>query len=207
MEEEHDRKRRLFLQQSILSLGKTVFTYYQETQSLSKPDSIKQEPTSAETRWLRPPGAVGEELFLELCTRCGDCLPACPFGSITKDQATGFPIIVAKESPCYLCAEFPCIAACSTKALLPVGDPTRVRMGLAVVSRDDCVADQGCQSCIARCPVEALSVVDFSDPYPVVEQGKCVGCGICEETCSTVNDHIAIIVVSNPNQTSPQSKP
>jgi ferredoxin-type protein NapG len=106
-----------------------------------------------------------------------------------------YPIIIAKESPCYLCPELPCIAACLTKALLPLKDPSKVRMGLAVVSRDDCTADQGCQSCVARCPVEALST-NFNDLYPVVDEAKCVGCGMCEETCSTVNDRIAITVIS-----------
>jgi len=107
-----------------------------------------------------------------------------------------------------LCAELPCIAACSTKALLPIADPTKVRMGLAVVSRDDCTAGQGCQSCVARCPVEALSIVECDDPYLVVEQGKCVGCGICEETCSTVNDQIAITVISGrTSKDSPHSDP
>jgi ferredoxin-type protein NapG len=34
------------------------------------------------------------------------------------------------------------------------------------------------------------------DPYPIVDKGKCVGCGICEQVCSTVNDRIAIKVLS-----------
>jgi ferredoxin-type protein NapG len=206
MGEPLDGDRRLFLKQFMFSLGKTVYEYHQETASPSKPDSTKKVPARVGTGCLRPPGAVEEELFLQRCTRCGDCLPACPFGSIQKEPATGYPIIVAKETPCYLCPEFPCISACSTTALLPIEDPTKVRMGLAVVSRDDCLADQGCRSCVARCPVEALSVVDCSEPYPVVEQEKCVGCGICEETCSTVNDQIAITVLSDrPNKAIPHS--
>src|SRR5207245_11381660 len=58
-----------------------------------------------------------------------------------------------------------------------------------------CTADQGCRFCLAKCPVEALSV-DFIDSYPVVDVAKCVGCGICDQVCSTVNDRIAIKVVS-----------
>lgn len=194
----------------MLSAGKTAYEFYQETKSSSTPGTTEQVPTSIGTGWLRPPGAVEEGLFLERCTQCGDCLRACPFTSIENDPATGYPTIVAKNSPCYLCPEFPCIAACPTKALLPVGDPTKVRMGLAMVRRDDCAADQGCRSCVGRCPVEALSVgrEEGDDPYPVVEEQKCVGCGICEEECSTVNDRIAITVISDrPLRASPHSDP
>jgi len=76
---------------------------------------------------------------------------------------------------------------------------------VAVVSRADCTADQGCRFCLAKCPVEALSV-DFIDPYPVVDAAKCVGCGICEQVCSTVNDRIAIKAASGRRlETAPKS--
>lgn len=195
MGEAFDKERREFLKQSVLSVGKTVYEYYEQQKETPVNTAPKEPPVKVRMDWLRPPGAVEEELFLDRCTKCGDCLPACPYGSIKKDQATGYPVIFANESPCYLCDDFPCIAACETEALLLVGDRTEVRMGLAVVSRADCTADQGCRFCLAKCPVEALSV-DFLDPYPVVDQEKCVGCGICEQVCSGVNDRIAIKVIS-----------
>jgi len=195
MAEEFDKARREFLKQSVLSVGKTVYEYY-EQQKDAPAEAVPQEaPVKVRTDWLRPPGAVEETLFLERCTKCGDCLPACPYGSIKNDPATGYPVIFANESPCYLCDDFPCIAACETEALLPVGSRSEVRMGMAVVSRADCTADQGCRFCLAKCPVEALAV-DFIDPYPVVDQEKCVGCGVCEQVCSGVNDRIAIKAIS-----------
>jgi len=195
MAEEFNKERREFLKQSALSVGKTVYEYYEQQKETPAVPAPQEPQVKVRGDWLRPPGAVEEELFLDRCTKCGDCLPACPYESIKKDLATGYPVIFANESPCHLCDDFPCIAACETEALLPVGDRTEVRMGMAVVSRADCTADQGCQFCLAKCPVEALSV-DFIDPYPVVDQGKCVGCGICEQVCSGVNDHIAIKVIS-----------
>ena len=177
-------------------MGKAVYEYY-EQQKETAPAPEQEPAVKCRTDWLRPPGAVEEALFLDRCTRCGDCLPACPYGSIKKDQTTGYPIIFANESPCFLCEDFPCIAACATEALVPVDDRRQVRMGLAIVSRADCTADQGCRFCIAKCPVEALLVpIDLSDPYPIVHEEKCVGCGICEQVCSTVNDKIAIKVNS-----------
>ena len=195
MAEEFDKERREFLKQSVLSVGKTVYEYYEQQKDVPAEAGAKASPVKVRADWLRPPGAVDEELFLSRCTKCGDCLPACPYASIKNDLATGYPVIFANESPCHLCDDFPCISACETEALLPVGDRAEVRMGMAVVSRADCTADQGCRFCLTKCPVGALSV-DFLDAYPVVDKEKCVGCGICEQVCSGVNDHIAIRVIS-----------
>ena len=195
MAEEFDKERREFLKQSVLSVGKTVYEYYEQQKDVPAEAGPQASPVKVRVDWLRPPGAVDEELFLSRCTKCGDCLPACPYASIKNDLATGYPVIFANESPCHLCNDFPCISACETEALLPVGDRAEVRMGMAVVSRADCTADQGCRFCLTKCPVGALSV-DFLDGYPVVDQEKCVGCGICEQVCSGVNDHIAIKVIS-----------
>jgi len=189
-----DNERRNFLKQSVWSMGKAVYEYYD--QQKESPKKAECAPQKFRTDWLRPPGAVEEALFLERCTRCGDCLPACPYGSIKKDPANGYPIIFANESPCQLCEDFPCVAACETEALVPLGERAEVRMGLAVVNPATCTADQGCRFCISRCPCEAIMVVGYDDAYPTVDQEKCVGCGICEQVCGTVNDKVAIKVYS-----------
>ena len=67
-------------------------------------------------------------------------------------------------------------------------------MGLAVVSHRDCTAGQGCHACVARCPTNALAI-NFETFRLVVTADRCVGCGICEQTCRTVNDTLAIRVV------------
>src|SRR5256712_2497975 len=149
-----DKDRREFLKQSVMSVGKTVYEYYQKQKETASETGPKESPVKVRTDWLRPPGAVDETLFLDRCTRCGDCLPACPYGSIKKDVATGYPVIFANESPCYLCEDFPCIAACETEALLPVGDRTDVRMGLAVGRRAGWNGRPGGPVCLAKCPGE-----------------------------------------------------
>jgi ferredoxin-type protein NapG len=189
-----DNPRRQFLKQSVWSMGKAVYEYYEQQKEI--PKKAECAPQKFRTDWLRPPGAVEEALFLDRCTRCGDCLPACPYGSIKNDPANGYPVIFANESPCQLCEDFPCVAACETEALLPLGERAEVRMGLAVVNPATCTADQGCRFCLSRCPCEAIMVVGFDDSYPTVDQEKCVGCGICEQVCATVNDKVAIRVLS-----------
>jgi ferredoxin-type protein NapG len=178
--------RRDFLKDSVLSVAKAA-------QEFSKhADAVPEKPAPpARTDWLRPPGAVAESLFLERCTKCSDCAKACPHGSIVFHQQDGTPVIFPDQVPCYLCEDFPCIAACATESLLPVGGAEAVRMGVAVVTHRLCTAAQGCHACASKCPMDALSM-DFDTQRLTVSQERCVGCGLCEQVCRTVNDHIAV---------------
>jgi ferredoxin-type protein NapG len=180
--------RRNFLKDSALSFVKTAQEFIKHRDAPSE-----QAPPPVRHDWLRPPGAVDEALFLERCTRCNDCAKACPHQSIQFDRRDGTPVIFPDQEPCHLCDDFPCIAACATEALLPVEHRAGVRMGLAVVSHRLCTAGQGCHACVSQCPTQALSM-DFSEMRLLVEDGRCTGCGICEQVCRTVNDKIAIRV-------------
>ena len=178
--------RRHFLKHSLVSLAKTAEEFVKHR------DAAPDAPaTRSRTDWLRPPGAVSESLFLERCTRCGDCVKACPYGSILFDTHNGSPILFPDEVPCHLCETLPCAAACATDALIVPDSFDQISMGLAVVSERSCTADQGCNACISRCPTKALSM-DFDTLRVDVSRERCVGCGLCENTCKTVNDRIAI---------------
>jgi ferredoxin-type protein NapG len=84
--------------------------------------------------------------------------------------------------------------ACGTGALLPVQHSRQVRMGTAAISHRLCTASQGCHACVSRCPTDALAM-DFESLRLSVVTEACVGCGMCEMVCKTVNDHVAIRVV------------
>ena len=154
-----------------------------------------------ETRGIiRPPGAVRKQEFLALCTKCDECLKACPHGSIRKlnkdfDIADGTPIILPDERPCYLCDNFPCITACEEGALKGVGDKEDVNMGKAYINESNCMAwgAQFCEHCARNCPVSGA--IYLEEGKPVVRRDRCVGCGICENVCNTVNQPLAIKVV------------
>jgi ferredoxin-type protein NapG len=179
--------RRGFLKDSVWSIARTAHEFVKHR------DAPSQKPQEVPVRndWLRPPGAVAEALFMERCTRCGDCLKVCPFGSIKAHPSNGYPVLFPDESPCWLCEDLPCVGSCGTEALVPPPGIEAIRMGLAQVSQRDCTASQGCNACVSRCPTHALSM-NFQDLTVEVSDTRCVGCGLCEQTCKAVNDRIAI---------------
>lgn len=159
---------------------------------------------------LRPPGAADEDEFMALCIRCGKCNQACPYDSIkmgTEKHGLGMgtPYIIARDNPCMLCKDFPCVEVCPTDALSGISDVYDVKMGVAVIDTEACIAYKGmrCEVCYRECPLidEAIKLDIHLKPddnihaifAPVIDEEKCVGCGICEQRC-VIGDPIAIRV-------------
>lgn len=159
---------------------------------------------------LRPPGAADEDEFLALCVRCGKCIQACPYDSIKMANESygvglGTPYIVARDIPCYLCHDFPCVQVCPTDALSGIKSIPDVDMGVAVIDQVACIAYQGmrCEVCYRECPLidEAIKLNIYIKPddpthavfAPVIDNEKCVGCGICEQRC-VIDNPLAIRV-------------
>lgn len=181
--------RRDFFKDSVLSVAKAAREFSREVDA-----PPPEKPAAVRTDWLRPPGSGEEAAFLERCTQCGDCIKTCPPGAIVAHEGDATPVIFADRAPCLLCEDFPCIVACQTGALLPVGGIYDVRMGSAVVSHPLCTAGQGCHACVSKCPTQALTM-DFYTMQLAVVSESCVGCGMCEMICTTVNDRVAIRIV------------
>ena len=146
-------------------------------------------------KWVRPPGALPERPFLDACTRCTDCLLACPHQSIRKlghefGDNLGTPAIIPDESPCYLCDDLPCVAACKTGALV-ADSPRAVRMATAVIDPHKCYVAQGqpCDYCVERCPI-GHDAIHFSEPLPLISPDACTGCGVCVYLCPADAMHL-----------------
>jgi ferredoxin len=147
---------------------------------------------------LRPPGAAGEEQFPWLCTRCGNCVRACPAGILHPDQAPGTffafltPIVRFDTSycreDCRRCGE-----VCPSGAIAPLSLPQKQGwpMGLAQVDMTWCLCspDNGereCAMCHNACPYDAIKLEFNYQTYvttPRVDPQKCPGCGACEVAC------------------------
>ena len=151
---------------------------------------------------LRPPGAKDEIGFLASCTRCGQCVEACPtqvlhLATAQSGLGLGTPYLIARERACNLCQghdEMKCIASCPTDALLPAANWRSVDMGEAVIDRDACYAWQGtsCRACWHACPFPGDAIALDELGRAMVQEEHCVGCGLCEYACLT--EHPAIVI-------------
>ena len=147
---------------------------------------------------LRPPGAISEKQFLQSCSRCDECIHACPKDAIVRaPKKMGFlvyntPYIDPMRNPCVMCTDLPCISACPDKALLPVQELTDVNMGYAILDKKKCQAygETFCQQCVIDCPVPG-AITQINDK-PIIDKNICTGCGVCMRSCSTVNIPLAI---------------
>jgi len=163
---------------------------------------LAKQARSLPTPAIRPPGAGAEEEFLSACVRCGLCVRDCPYDTLKLAElgdavATGTPYFVAREVPCEMCEDIPCVVACPTDALDPgltiIED---ARMGLAVlIDNETCLNFHGlrCDVCYRVCPLldQAITLDLVSNVrtgkhasfIPVVHSDKCTGCGKCERAC------------------------
>lgn len=151
---------------------------------------------------LRPPGALDEAAFLSACVRCGLCVRDCPYDTLLLAPmgggvAPGTPYFTARNVPCEMCDDIPCIKACPTGALNPkLTDIHEAKMGLAVLSdQETCLNFLGlrCDVCYRVCPVidKAITLESLHNPrsdrhamlLPTVHSEHCTGCGKCERAC------------------------
>ena len=148
---------------------------------------------------LRPPGAQEEGHFQASCIRCGKCSHVCPYRSIKIASILdglsmmGTPYIKAREIPCYVCMKCPpvCPSGALNRKLIQKQD---IRMGTAVINKNTCLPWQGtlCRSCYENCPIFDEAIVMDNELRPVIDEKKCIGCGICENVCPVEQSAITV---------------
>lgn len=152
---------------------------------------------------LRPPGALAEDDLLSACIRCGLCVRDCPYDTLKLAEpgrdgpAPGTPFFTAREVPCEMCEDIPCVAACPTGALdKGLTDIDDADMGVAVlIDEEHCLNALGlrCDVCYRVCPVidEAITLEMSHNArsghhakfLPKIHADACTGCGKCEKSC------------------------
>ena len=145
---------------------------------------------AGESRLLRPPGALAEELFVDRCACSAQCVSACPVKAIQilesgDPRLNGTPFIDPSVQACVVCEDLACMKVCPSGALQ--GVPRRlIHIGVAELHRDLCVRTDGedCRECVEKCP---LGTVAIDIPHPgadvEVKEDGCIGCGVCEMYC------------------------
>jgi ferredoxin-type protein NapG len=196
-------RRRFFregLRELLRPLAQAVEPLEQVIQQITEMDSVGAPARSHHAvpdAWLRPPGALPEQRFLDTCSRCGDCVRVCPAQCIKIDslgeRGGGAPFIDVTVMPCVVCEGLQCMHVCPTGALapIPLGE---IDMGTAVWRPETCVRSQGepCTICIDRCPVGAVAIELIGNDVQVHPEG-CIGCGVCQYYCPTTPKSIVVI--------------
>ena len=159
---------------------------------------------------IRPPGALDEADFNARCIKCGQCVDACPYDTLSLATAEsgipiGTPYFIPRETPCYMCEDIPCVPVCPTGALdHTLENIDDSRMGLAVIDIENCLSWQGlrCEICFRECPLQGTAITTEHHPrrvskhamfVPLVHSDACTGCGICEKACPTQKAAIRVL--------------
>ncbi len=130
---------------------------------------------------IRPPWAVTESDFLDLCNRCGECARECPQAIIRMSDG-GYPEIDFSAGGCDFCEV--CVAVCKAEALKLDG---RAPWQQVAVLGDNCFSERGviCRSCGEVCEMQAIRFqqVVGGVTHVLMDSESCTGCGECVAIC------------------------
>ncbi|MGL6262941.1 ferredoxin-type protein NapF [Aeromonas jandaei] len=127
------------------------------------------------------PWSVAWPQFSTGCTRCGDCLAACPEQILINGEG-GFPTVDFQRGECTFCGD--CVTACKEPLFrLASETPWQYKASIAA----NCLANGQvyCQRCQDSCEPRAIRFIPTLGrvPTPVIELDSCNGCGACVQDC------------------------
>jgi ferredoxin-type protein NapF len=133
---------------------------------------------------IRPPWAQAEDVFVQLCTRCDDCISACDENILIRGSG-GFPEISFKTAGCDFCGD--CLQACTANALqAPVPAPSIAWHHRATIN-NSCLSLNAivCRSCGEACDTDAIQfkLEVGGNATPLLDIECCNGCGECLVVC------------------------
>lgn len=133
---------------------------------------------------VRPPWAVPELLFVDLCSRCDECVEACG-ESVLRRGSGGFPEADFRSGACTFCGD--CARSCPENVLRVGQSPTTAWDQSRVEISSSCLALQGtvCRACGDTCEPRALRfrLALGGRSEPILDPVRCTGCGACVYVC------------------------
>ncbi|MCF6157434.1 MAG: 4Fe-4S dicluster domain-containing protein [wastewater metagenome] len=185
---------------------------------------------------IRPPGAVDEEGFLDLCVRCGECMRVCKTNGLHPallEAGIGgvwTPKLIPRIGYCdYGCVL--CTRVCPSGALkrLSLEEKRETALGKARIDHNRCIPwvgyarlpelekqwqDFNCGVCEEVCPVptKAIHFNTYTDAHgreirrPFVREDVCIGCGFCEKVCPVLGMSAIVVEGIQPQTRIKQGK-
>lgn len=145
---------------------------------------------------IRPPWAVENSIFVEQCTRCGDCLSVCETNILVKGDG-GFPEVRFNNGECTFCGK--CVDVCKQPIFRSCSEQPwnhKIEIG------KDCLTEKNiaCRSCQDNCPKNAIKFRWQAGGIakPVLDVDACNGCGACIQRCPV--DAITLFYPSHNNE-------
>jgi polyferredoxin len=143
----------------------------------------------ADSRLIRPPGALDEPHFLERCIRCGECMKVCPNNALHPTflegglEALWSPVLVPRvgycEPNCVLCSQ-----VCPTGAIWEITEAEKLGRpagGPTAAGTAGPTANPGANG--AGGPIKiGTAFYDFGRCLPWAMATDCI---VCEEWCPT----------------------
>lgn len=132
---------------------------------------------------IRPPWAHPEAGFVDRCTRCNECIRACPEQILVVGDG-GYPTVDFSQGECTFCEA--CLPVCQPKALERL-DPAQAAWTYKAQIGEDCLPRQGveCRVCGDFCDTRAIRFPPRlgGSALPEIDADNCTGCGACVAPC------------------------
>lgn len=135
----------------------------------------------------RPPWSLTESDFTDRCTRCGECIEACPSG-LLKAGRGGFPLADFSSAACTFCGD--CAEVCRPGAIQRNESlPDAPAWAFVISITQNCLAPQKvfCRTCGESCDRAAIRYLPKigGAALAVIDSELCNGCGACLAPCPT----------------------
>ncbi|MDH5441590.1 MAG: 4Fe-4S dicluster domain-containing protein [Candidatus Bathyarchaeota archaeon] len=177
-------------------VGRLFLVLFRKVSALSgalSPTSVSTLKPSTKPTYFRPPGAVDEQDFVNVCLRCRRCVEVCPTKSIRplsflKGLRVAWTPVIKVDSDGYCIRCLKCTKVCPSGALEKISRD-KIKIGIAAIDETKCydwtVGESSCSKCINTCPLvnEGQIAIKLIDGKPVVQMDTCIGCAICAIRC------------------------